>query len=140
MAIAAQIAQAADTKSISDDQIGLSQTSVYDAPAPQAFQYRDNQPFSGEVLPRAYQGAPPQIPHDIQSFVPITRDNNMCVGCHQQPDKVGQKTKGQPTPLPASHYVDVKANTLNMGRFVCTQCHAPQAKVSPLVGNTFKAK
>jgi cytochrome c-type protein NapB len=135
--LAIPIGHAADKKAVSDDQLGLSKTSVYDAPAPQTFQYRDNQPFSGQVLPRAYQGAPPQVPHDIQNLVPITRDNNMCISCHQQPAMIGQKTKGQPTPLPATHYVDVKANSLNMGRFVCTQCHTPQANVKPLIGNTF---
>lgn len=140
VALAAHIGQAAGTKAVGDEQLGLSKTSVYDVPAPQAFQYRDNAPFSGQLLPRAYQGAPPQVPHAIQNLVPITRDNNMCIGCHQQPDRIGQKAKGQPTPLPLSHYVDVKTNALNMGRFVCTQCHTPQANVKPLVGNTFKAK
>lgn len=140
LTLAAASGLAADKKAVSDDQIGLSRTSVYDAPAPQTFQYRDNQPFSGQVLPRAYQGAPPQIPHDIQNFVPITRENNTCVGCHQQPAMIGKKTKGQPTPLPITHYVDAKASSLNMARYVCTQCHTPQANVKPLVGNTFKAK
>ena len=31
-----------------------------------------------------------------------------------------------------------KLNHLYQGRFNCTQCHAPQAKVDPLVGNTFQ--
>lgn len=140
MALAAQVGVAEDKKAVADDQLGLSKTNVNDVPDPQVFQYRDNAPFSGQVLPRAYQGAPPQVPHDIKDFVPITRDNNMCVGCHQQPDMIGKKTKGQPTPMPASHYVDVKSNTMYMGRYVCTQCHTPQATVKPLVGNTFSKK
>jgi len=61
--------------------------------------------------------------------------------CHQQPDQVGKKkVKGQPTALPATHYTDVKKNALNMGRYNCTQCHAPQADVNNLVGNTSKRK
>ena len=124
---------------VADDAIGLSKTSVYDVPDPQVFEYSDAAPFSGKILPRAYLGAPPQVPHDI-SEMPITRDNNMCVGCHQQPDSIGKKVKGQPTPLPASHYADVKSNSMHMGRFVCTQCHTPQATVKPLVGNTFKPR
>lgn len=139
MAIAAQ-AGAADKKAVGDDRLGLSKTSVYDVPDPQAFQYRDAAPFTAQLLPRAYQGAPPQVPHDIKDFLPITRDNNMCVGCHQQPDLIGKKAKGQPTPLPASHYVDVKANTMHMGRYNCTQCHTPQASVKPLVDNNFGKK
>ncbi len=140
MALAAQAGSAADKKAVADDQIGLSKTSVEAVPDPQVFHYRSNAPFSGQVLPRAYQGAPPQVPHEIKDFVPITRESNMCVGCHQQPDMVGKKMKGQPTPLPASHYVDVKTNTLNMGRYTCTQCHTPQATVKPLVDNTFGGK
>ncbi len=140
LGLVAQFGQAAGSKAVSDDQLGLSKTSVYDVPDPNTFQYRDNQPFTGQLLPRAYQGAPPQIPHDIQNFVPITRENNTCVGCHQQPAMIGKKTKGQPTPLPITHYVDAKASSLNMARYVCTQCHTPQANVKPLVGNTFKAK
>ena len=138
--IAAPLAPAADKKAVADDQIGLSKSSVYDVPDPQTFQYGDNAPFTSKVLPRAYQGAPPQVPHDIKDFVPITRESNMCIGCHQQPDMIGKKVKGQPTAMPASHYADVKANAMYMGRYNCTQCHTPQAKVKPLVGNTFSGK
>ncbi len=31
-----------------------------------------------------------------------------------------------------------KSNKLYQGRFNCTQCHAPQANVEPIVGNTFE--
>ncbi|NWG87136.1 MAG: nitrate reductase cytochrome c-type subunit [Hydrogenophilaceae bacterium] len=140
LGLAAQWGQAAD-QPIPDDQLGLSKTSVYEVPDPQTFEYRQADPFSGGTLPRAYLGAPPQVPHEIKDFVPITLESNMCVGCHQQPDMVGKKkVKGQPTPLPASHYVDVKANTMHMGRYNCTQCHTPQATVKPLVDNTFGKK
>ncbi|MBD3743435.1 MAG: nitrate reductase cytochrome c-type subunit, partial [Stenotrophomonas sp.] len=47
-------------------------------------------------------------------------------------------TQGVPVPAPASHYVDVKKGDLYMGRWNCTQCHAPQADVKNLVVNTFK--
>jgi cytochrome c-type protein NapB len=133
-------AGAADKKAVADDQIGLSKTSVYDVPDPQVFQYREDAPFSGKVLPRAYQGAPPQVPHNIDGFIPITRDSNACIGCHQQPAMIGKKVKGQPTPMPVSHYVDDKASAMHMGRYNCTQCHTPQATVKPLVDNTFKKK
>jgi cytochrome c-type protein NapB len=32
-----------------------------------------------------------------------------------------------------------KLNHLYQGRFNCSQCHAPQADVKPIVGNTFKS-
>lgn len=133
-------AGAADKKAVADDQIGLSKTSVYDVPDPQTFQYREDAPFSGKLLPRAYQGAPPQVPHNIEGFIPITRDANACIGCHQQPAMIGKKTKGQPTPMPVTHYVDDKASAMHMGRYNCTQCHTPQATVKPLVDNTFSKK
>lgn len=133
-------ASAAD-KGVSEAQMGLSRTSVNADGVPDAFEYRQADPYSGGVLPRAFVGAPPQVPHSVDGLVPITRDSNSCVSCHQQPDRVGKrKVKGQPTPLPKSHYTDVRNNALHMGRYNCTQCHAPQADVKSLVGNTFKGK
>jgi cytochrome c-type protein NapB len=55
----------------------------------------------------------------------------------------GKKAKGAPTPMPPSHYTDMRnapgtvAGKLIGSRYVCTQCHAPQASVKPLVGKTF---
>lgn len=133
-------ALAAD-KGMSEEQMGLSRTSVNADATPEPFEYRQADPYSGGVLPRAYLGAPPQIPHSVDGLVPITRDNNVCVSCHQQPDQVGKKkVRGQPTAMPASHYADVANNAMNMGRFNCTQCHTPQAKVKNLVGNTFRPR
>lgn len=126
---------------VSEEQMGLSRTPVTTDPDPSPFEYRQADPYSGGVLPRAYLGAPPQVPHSLDGLVPITRDNNACLACHQQPDQVGKKkVKGQPTALPASHYADVRNNALNMGRYNCTQCHTPQANVNPLVGNTFNKR
>lgn len=122
-------------------QMGLSKTDVSQDPDPAAFEYRQADPYSGGVLPRAYSGAPPQVPHSLEGLTPITRDSNTCLSCHQQPDQVGRKkVKGQPTALPKSHYTDVRNNALYMGRYNCTQCHTPQAEVKDLVGNTFRRK
>ncbi|MDH5547434.1 MAG: nitrate reductase cytochrome c-type subunit [Gammaproteobacteria bacterium] len=70
--------------------------------------------------------------------------NNMCQGCHHNPGMIGQKIKGMPTSIPQSHYTDLR-NTSEVqiktpvgARYVCTQCHVPQANVQPLVGNTFQ--
>ncbi|MGB9130192.1 MAG: nitrate reductase cytochrome c-type subunit [Thiobacillus sp.] len=133
-------AGAAD-KGLTEEQMGLSKTPVSVDPDPATFEYRQADPYSGGVLPRAYNGAPPQVPHNLDGLIPITRDSNTCVSCHQQPDQVGKKkVKGQPTAMPASHYTDVKKNALYMGRYNCIQCHTPQANVNNLVGNTFKRK
>lgn len=138
--LAAGLARAADS-GVSETQMGLSKSDVTTDPDPAPFEYRQADPYSSGVLPRAYLGAPPQVPHSLEGLVPITRDSNACLSCHQQPDKVGKKkAKGEPTPVPKSHYTDVRHNALNMGRYNCTQCHTPQAQVKELVGNTFRRK
>jgi cytochrome c-type protein NapB len=128
---------------VADKDLGLSKTTVFDTPSPAAFAYSESSPGSGKTLPRAYAGAPPQIPHNIQGFMPVTARNNMCVGCHNNPAMWGKKAKGAPTPMPPSHYTDTRNAPDNVtkkmigARFVCTQCHVPQANVQPLVDNTF---
>ena len=93
-------AGAAD-KGLTEEQMGLSRTSVDVDPDPATFEYRQADPSTSGVLPRAYVGAPPQVPHSLDGMIPITRDSNTCVSCHQLPDQVGKKkVKGEPTPLP----------------------------------------
>lgn len=129
--------------SVPDRDLGLSKTDVNDSPAPENFHYSDKFPGSSEVLPRAYPGAPPQIPHNIESFIPITSKNNMCKGCHDNQSMIGKKVKGMATAIPTSHYTDLRHSQGKMekeligARYVCTQCHVPQANAKPLVENTF---
>jgi cytochrome c-type protein NapB len=128
----------AQSKAIDDANMGLSKTSVFDTPTPEPFSYGG----SGEALPVAFAGAPPQIPHAIDNYLPLTTDSNQCMGCHDQPTMIGRKAKGMPTPMPQSHYTDLRrapdkvSKKVIGSRFVCTQCHVPQADVSPLVENT----
>jgi cytochrome c-type protein NapB len=140
-------AAAAAGPGVADDQMGLSRTAVSDAPAPEVFAYGTAMPGSSQVLPRAFQNAPPQVPHSLEGLTPVTLQSNACVGCHLQPDNIGKpKVKGAPTPIPASHYTDLRRDPqtvtrqLTGARYVCTQCHAPQAGVPPLVGNSFAGK
>jgi cytochrome c-type protein NapB len=128
---------------VDDSSLGLSKTDVSSSPAPDKFHYAENFPGTGKVLPRSYKGAPPQIPHNIESFLPVTKENNMCKSCHDNPSMIGKQTKGSPTPIPLSHYIDVRHKPGQVGktvigaRTVCTQCHVPQAQTKPLVDNTF---
>lgn len=123
--------------------MGLSKSDVFETPVPKTFAYPDSFPGTGKTLPRAYPDAPPQIPHNIASFKPITAANNMCMGCHNNPAMIGQKVKGMPTSMPVSHYTDVRNKPNVQGenvigaRYVCTQCHVPQANVKTLVDNLF---
>lgn len=135
-------------KPIVDSQLGLSKTAVTDSPPPEKFRYSENFPGIDPVLKRAYPGAPPQIPHNIEAFLPVSKDRNMCKTCHDKRDTFdatgkAKKVKGQPTAIPASHYTDNRyapgkiGKTLVGARTVCTQCHVPQANVKPLVKNSF---
>jgi nitrate reductase cytochrome c-type subunit len=56
---------------------------------------------------------------------------------------VKEKVKGEATPIPASHYVDLRnapgkrGETVAGARWSCTACHVPQQDVKPLVGSPF---
>jgi cytochrome c-type protein NapB len=123
-----------------DDKMGLSRTSVYDDPSPETFQYPQTDPSAAVDLPRSWDSAPPQIPHETEAFLPIKIGKNKCIVCHDKTAMIGKKKiKGLPTPMPESHYVKAEDGKLTQSgaRYNCTQCHAPQAEVSDLVGNTF---
>lgn len=139
-AILSLSASAVQDQSIPDDDLGLSKTSVFDVPSPDVFEYGSADPGTvGKRVERSYNTAPPMVPHSIKDMVPIRQDFNLCKDCHVVPDMIGTKiTPGVPVPAPVSHYVNVKAGELYMGRWNCTQCHAPQANVNSLVVNTFK--
>lgn len=133
-------------KGIPADSLGLSKGSVFAVPAQKAYSSKAGQPGTNEVLPRAYSGAPPQIPHAISDFLPVTTQSNMCVACHANPGLWGKKReKGEPTAIPPSHYTDRRnapdkvTDHLMGARFNCNQCHVPQLDAKPLVGNSFSA-
>jgi nitrate reductase (cytochrome), electron transfer subunit len=131
----------AGSSPIPDYTLGLSKTSVFDNPTPPAFAYSDTMPNKSKPLPRAYDGAPPQIPHSIDAFVPITAGDNTCLSCHDKPALMGKKIKGIATAMPESHYTSIDGKwQRNNNRYVCTQCHVPQANVKDLVGNTFRSQ
>lgn len=142
--IAASVQAAPVAKSIPADSVGLSKTSVMDTPEPQVYQYKGEMAGQNKLLPRAYLNAPPQIPHDISDFLPITADNNLCIACHAAPDNWGKpRAAGAATPIPPSHYTDLRRDRnkvtdhLISARFNCNQCHVAQTDAAPLVENTF---
>ena len=135
------LAQAAE--SIKDSDTGLSKQSVFDVPTPEAFDYKGVMPGNDPVYKRAYPGAPPQIPHNIELMTPVKAGVNYCLSCHGSSAELSQPLKGKPTPIPVSHYTDLRhqpdvaTKKLVGARYVCTQCHVPQADVAPLVKNKF---
>ncbi|MCI4399148.1 MAG: nitrate reductase cytochrome c-type subunit [Campylobacteraceae bacterium] len=127
---------------VSDDKLGLAKVSVEadSALKTEAFSYQGKGPGeNNKRIPRAYDNAPPMIPHDISAFGEITKDSNACIGCHM-PEAA--KAVGA-IAVPPTHLTNLRTNTdlkgeLYQGRYNCTQCHAPQAVLDPVVMNRFK--
>ncbi len=142
--VIASLAPAHAEESVADTELGLSKTSVFETPSPEPFNYMGDMPFGNPLGPRAFPGAPPQIPHNIEPMIPVTAKTNFCLGCHDNPEKMDKKPLGEPTPMPSSHYTDLRnapdkvTKKVIGARYVCTQCHVPQADVKALVNSTFK--
>ena len=121
-------------------------------------QYSTAAAGTAEKIDRAFENAPPMIPHMTEGFFPITRTNNICLTCHM-PDK--SEAVGS-VAIPVSHFTDYrpavvqkgekyhvdakegevvakKLNKLSPARFNCSQCHVPQANVTIDIKNTFDA-
>lgn len=132
------------------EDIGLRNTSLMDEVKTVSNEtaYISEAPGSGFKIERAYQDAPPMIPHDVEGMMEITRDNNQCVSCHMP--EVAQSMGA--TPVPTSHFMDFrprhklegkefkkvvsedknevsikKLDDLAAARFNCVACHAPQS-------------
>lgn len=162
VSLAASILIAANTKNVIDDEsIGLRKVDLLseEKAAPDETKYGTSQPMSGYKIDRAYQNAPPMIPHDVEGMLDITPQNNSCIGCH---DVSVAESMGA-TPIPKSHYIDFRPkhklegekfvkstdnmknevsikpiDTISNARFNCNACHAPQSTGDLAVENTFK--
>lgn len=132
---------APDTAGIPDREIGLSPGSVFEVPVPPAVEDALPEPGESTPLARVYQGAPPLITHLVADFLPITRQENLCIDCHL----VDEAGEGEPTPVPASHRTDLRNAPGKVGgkvvgaRYNCVTCHVPATGAKLLVGNGFWA-
>ncbi len=156
----------------SEESLGLRKTDLYseasDTVGHEA-KYSTQAATTSTKIQRAFQDAPPMIPHDVEGMLPITIKDNQCTGCHMPEVASGMGA----TPIPISHLTNFRAATAiaadgriskngvatdntseasmsnisikdNNGklvgaRFNCSQCHAPQSGVDLAVGNTFEA-
>ncbi len=159
--LAASILVAANTKSVDEDSIGLRKVDLLseEKATPSETKYGTSAPMSGYKIDRAYQNAPPMIPHDVEGLLEITPDNNACIGCHEAAVAPSMNA----TPIPKSHYINFRPkhklegdnfvkttddmknevsikpmDTISSARFNCTACHAPQSTGELAVENTFK--
>ncbi|MCU7958431.1 MAG: nitrate reductase cytochrome c-type subunit [gamma proteobacterium symbiont of Bathyaustriella thionipta] len=136
----------ATSSSIKEDSLGLSKTSVFDTPSPASVSYPDTKAGKSERLSRAYSGfgqVPPQVPHGVERYLPISQDDNQCLECHDRLDRIDIKYhKGSKLPMSRSHYGGFNGKgdkkEVSGARFNCSQCHVPQSDAKPLVENTLQ--
>jgi cytochrome c-type protein NapB len=59
--------------------MGLSKGSLLDVPTPEAPAYPTIKPGKSDRLTPTYSTAPPQIPHRVEEYLPITLEDNACM-------------------------------------------------------------
>jgi cytochrome c-type protein NapB len=135
----------ATEQGVEDTTLGLSKDSVFSTPDPIVAVNEAGEPGENETLGAYFPGSPPVIPHQIEEFLPVRVDENLCVDCHDLPDLIGEEIEpGDPTPMPATHYTDLRrspdevAPSVIGARYDCTQCHATQTNAELLVINTYR--
>ena len=125
--------------SLDESELGLRSASLYSENVNlKDFAYSTTPAGESTTIERAYENAPPMIPHDVEGMLDITKDYNACIDCHSRESAPLINA----TPIPSSHVYDTfndkKAENIVYTRYNCNLCHTPQANVKPLVGNTFK--
>ena len=149
-------------QTVSEESLGLRKTTIYNEAETTAdkVMYGTAPAGTSTKIARAFQDAPPMIPHDVEGMLPITINNNMCTSCHEPAIAEAMGA----TPIPKSHYMNFrpkhnfdgkqftksidnmknevsvkKIEQLAGARFNCSQCHAPQSTGELAVENTFEA-
>ena len=156
------------TQTYSEESLGLRKVDLYteNSVVPDKTDYTKPAAGASVKIERAFENAPPMIPHDVEGMLPITIDNNQCIVCH---DPAVAESMGA-IPVPKTHLMDLRPQTTlsNDGkiikdgkvventsdvkvpsqkslahiagaRFNCSQCHAPQSDTKLIVGNGFQA-
>jgi cytochrome c-type protein NapB len=124
---------------VSDLDIGLRKTALTDDRVPPRAVFTDASPGGNARLARAYEGAPPLIPHSLEGLVPIRSSENSCLLCHQ----TGSTDPADPPQVPRSHRIDFRAapgvvrETVAGARWNCTACHVMQSDAPVPVENRF---
>ncbi len=142
---------------IEDEQLGIITADVKseDTNLKSKARYGDAKPGEAETFERAFENAPPLIPHTTVGFFPIKMDNNICFSCHL-PEKAEETGAVK---LPDTHYTDLRPVMVeadgvlefedesqihiqeldepNHAYFNCSQCHVPQTRVTINIENLF---
>ena len=147
---------------VTEASLGLRKTNLYteDSTSASKTEYRTGMAGSGIKINRAFQDAPPMIPHDTDGMLPIKIGDNQCLGCHEPAVAASMGA----TPVPSSHFTNFRPSVSSDGinfsrsvdtmknevaiketthiqgaRFNCSQCHAPQSQGNLAVENNFEA-
>ena len=116
--------------------------SVFETPTPTVYAYSDAKPGYNDRLAKDWEELPPQIPHRVDEFLPVTAEDNQCLDCHDVPDYIGRpfnmdRTKKSKSPMSKEHYASKDLDDIANARFNCTQCHVAMSNAPALVDNTF---
>ena len=97
-------------KVVDETVLGLRKKSLFTEDDVTPNEVKEDRPAPGTAprFERAYVNAPPMIPHSVEGLLPITKDNNQCLGCHM-PDVA--KGVGA-TPIPPSHFTNYRPTTV----------------------------
>lgn len=157
----------ANNQTISEESLSLRKTSMFDESkiTGDRTEYIKKAAGESKLIDRAFENAPPMIPHDVEGMLPITINNNACTGCHVP----GVAEAMNATPIPQSHFTNFRPDTslasngkitkegktventsdfktvgkklgsLSGARFNCSQCHAPQSMATAAPANEFES-
>ena len=158
----------AEIKTIKDDSIGIRKDNLFseDKVVGDETKYKTDPAGGSTKIKRAFENAPPMIPHDTEGMLPITIDNNQCTSCH---DPMVAESMGA-TPIPKSHFTSFREDVnidkkgelqrdgkvvangsdlktiikpldhLSNARFNCSACHAPQSDSKIIPKNNFQTE
>jgi cytochrome c-type protein NapB len=93
-----------------EESLGLRKTDLYTEGAEtvgEKTNYSKVSAGSGQFINRAFENAPPMIPHDVKGMLPIKIGNNACLSCHTP--EVAAAVNA--TPFPASHMTNYRPDT-----------------------------
>ncbi len=154
-----KIENAESTVLIPEEELGFISASVYSENTldGSVAEYSVVTPGKSEKFDRAFENAPPMIPHGTVGFFPITIKQNICLTCHLPALAVATGSVA----LPETHFTNLRPEIVQKGNlyhlydlnnkveqsdrsgtlvnayFNCNQCHVPQAKVSIDIENLF---
>jgi cytochrome c-type protein NapB len=106
-----EVKTSAQTTVVTEDTLGYRTADLEDdvksAKTIPDVEYSKDPAGTSKKIPRAYDNAPPMIPHDVTDMLPIVKGNNACLNCHTPEIAV---TMGA-TPIPPTHFTNYRPTT-----------------------------